>query len=586
MGKIFKKYFCALIAVALFIGTMPLAQANAADTIAGNGRLLVGYWHNFDNGSCVIKLRDVNPAWDIINVSFGESYKDPAVVELHPIYDEQEFIDDIKYLQSKGKKVMLSLGGAEGKIQIYDDAARERFWTSLTGLIEKFGFNGIDIDLEGGSGMILEAGDNDLKNPTTPQIVNFIKIIKDLVAKYGDDFIISMAPELSYVQGGNTGYANNWGAYLPLIDAVRDELDFLQVQHYNCGGNMALDGKTYNQGTADFQVAMVDMLLQGFETRATKNSYFAPLRQDQIVIGVPASQKGTLMPNSGYIAPTEMKKALDYLIKGKSFGGSYKMVGDKYPNIRGIMTWSINWDVVNNEEFINAYRPYFDSLSPIMPDAPSLKAPLVNATLNNSDVSVKITVPGYNTATKYELFENGVSVATGSLTSGTTASQTITKQFKNKAYGTYTYNVVVKDASGKSASSTNSTVTIKDPNDDPNKEDLNGDGKFDAKDLALISAKYNVKSSDNGYVAKYYFNKENIIDIYDIVLVAKKITKDSGEDGYDGNVPSGNEWKEATAYKVGDIVSYEGKKYKCIYAHTSHNGWLPGSVPTLWELTK
>lgn len=150
--------------------------------------------------------------------------------------------------------------------------------TSLTGLIDKYGFDGIDIDLEGGSGMILQPGDTDLKNPTTPQIVNFIKIIKDLVKKYGDNFIISMAPELSYVQGGNTGYATNWGAYLPLIDAVRNELDYLQVQHYNCGGNMALDGITYNQGTSDFQVAMVEMLLQGFQTRASKNKLLCSIK--------------------------------------------------------------------------------------------------------------------------------------------------------------------------------------------------------------------------------------------------------------------------------------------------------------------
>ena len=94
---------------------------------------------------------------------------------------------------------------------------------------------------------------------------------------------------------------------------------------------MALDGITYNQGTSDFQVAMVEMLLQGFQTRASKNSFFAPLKQEQVVIGVPASQKGTLNPNSGYIPPTEMLKALNYLIKGQSYGGSYKMIGEKYP---------------------------------------------------------------------------------------------------------------------------------------------------------------------------------------------------------------------------------------------------------------
>ena len=176
----------------------PSSKFKADTNIAGNGRLLVGYWHNFDNGAGIVKIRDVDPAWDIINVSFGETYTDRAVVELHPVYDEKEFIADIDYVQSKGKKVVLSLGGAEGTIQVPTDAAREKFMTSLTGLIDKYGFDGIDIDLEGGSGMILQPGDTDLKNPTTPQIVNFIKIIKDLVKKYGDNFIISMAPAVSY----------------------------------------------------------------------------------------------------------------------------------------------------------------------------------------------------------------------------------------------------------------------------------------------------------------------------------------------------------------------------------------------------
>ena len=139
---------------------------------------------------------------------------------------------------------------------------------------------------------------------------------------------------------------------------------------------MALDGVTYNQGTADFQVAMVDMLLQGFQTKASKNSFFAPLKQEQVVIGVPASQKGTLNPNSGYIPPTEMLKASNYLVKGQSY-------------------------------------------------------------------------------------ENGKSIATGSLTSGATIVQSIRKDFSNRDYGTYTYSVVLKDASGASVTSNSTIVEVK-----------------------------------------------------------------------------------------------------------------------------
>ncbi|MGG7176364.1 carbohydrate-binding protein [Clostridium paraputrificum] len=580
MGKKIKKFLSMFILGMMVISVIPNVNTKAADTIAGNGRLLVGYWHNFNNGSVVVKLKDVDPAWDVINVSFGESYSDRSVVEFHPMYDEKEFIADVAYLQSKGKKVVLSLGGAEGTIQIPTEEGRQKFMKSVTGLIDKFGFNGIDIDLEGGSGMILAAGDTDLNNPTTPQIVNFIKVIKELDKKYGSDFIVSMAPELSYVQGGNTGYAGNWGAYLPLINAVRDELDYLQVQHYNCGGNMALDGLTYNQGTADFQVAMVEMLLQGFQTRALKNSFFAPLKQEQVVIGVPASQKGTLNPNSGYIPPAEMTKALNYLIKGQSYGGQYKMIGAKYPNLRGIMTWSINWDIVNNKEFVKAYRPYFDALPAIKPETLTLKAASVRSLgVSDKNYSLNIDVPSYNTATSYELFENGKSIAKDSLVAGMTTSQIIKKDFTNKPYGTYTYSVVVKDATGQTANSTNCVVEVIEETGNKNKEDINNDGKVDSLDVALLAEKYNITSSEASYGAKYDLNSDGIIDIFDIVRVSAKI----GSGDVDPPIPSDNEWKSGVSYKLGDKVTYKGKTYECIFAHTSHEGWLPGTVPTLWK---
>ena len=157
-----------------------------------------------------------------------------------------------------------------------------------------------------------------------------------------------------------------------------------------------------------------------------------------------------------------MLKALNYLVKGQSYGGAYKMVGEKYPNLRGMMAWSINWDNVNNKEFVKSYRPFFDSLSPIVPEKPVLKAASVKASaVSNKGYSLTIDVPAYNTATSYELFENGKSIATGVLTSGLTISQSIKKDFSNKDYGTYTYSVVLKDVAGVSAISSNTTVEVK-----------------------------------------------------------------------------------------------------------------------------
>lgn len=49
------------------------------------------------------------------------------------------------------------------------------------------------------------------------------------------------------------------------------------------------------------------------------------------------------------------------------------------------------------------------------------------------------------------------------------------------------------------------------------------------------------------------------------------------------NVPS--PWDgEGHPYVVGDLVSYQGKTYKCLQAHTSQPTWDPVSVPALWQV--
>jgi hypothetical protein len=43
------------------------------------------------------------------------------------------------------------------------------------------------------------------------------------------------------------------------------------------------------------------------------------------------------------------------------------------------------------------------------------------------------------------------------------------------------------------------------------------------------------------------------------------------------------EWTYPVSYKIGDEVTYQGKTYKCIQAHTSQAGWTPTAVPALWQ---
>ncbi|MCW8879691.1 MAG: chitinase [Kangiellaceae bacterium] len=316
----------------------------------------MGYWHNFDNGSGFIKMQDVIDDWDIINVSFAENKPGGAEGEVAFVpfgESEADFIDGVRLQQSRGKKVLISLGGANAHIQLNTTTARDNFVRTMGDIIARYGFDGMDIDLEGGS-LNMDPGDT-IANPQTPAIVNLISATRSLKSRFGASFVLTMAPETAYVQGGLTTFAGIWGAYLPLIHALRNDLTVLHVQHYNTGSLTGTDGNIYQPGTADFHVAMSDMLLTGFNAGGDVNNHFPGLRQDQVAFGLPS---GTSSASSGYTTPTEVQRALDCLIKRLQCG-SYQPA-QSYADFRGLMTWSINWDAFHNFEFSTPHRAYLD----------------------------------------------------------------------------------------------------------------------------------------------------------------------------------------------------------------------------------
>ncbi|GMX66757.1 hypothetical protein Elgi_60290 [Paenibacillus elgii] len=48
--------------------------------------------------------------------------------------------------------------------------------------------------------------------------------------------------------------------------------------------------------------------------------------------------------------------------------------------------------------------------------------------------------------------------------------------------------------------------------------------------------------------------------------------------------PSVSPWAPNTAYTVGTLVTYDGKTYECLLAHTSLPGWQPPNTSVLWLL--
>jgi methionine-rich copper-binding protein CopC len=93
----------------------------------------------------------------------------------------------------------------------------------------------------------------------------------------------------------------------------------------------------------------------------------------------------------------------------------------------------------------------------------------------------------------------------------------------NLNYGTsYTVTIpaaAVKDLAGNnfagSVNSTFKTVYMA--------EDIDKNGIVDIKDIAAMAIKYRLQSTDAGWISEYDLNADNIIDIFDLVMVSKKI---------------------------------------------------------------
>ncbi|MFD7295116.1 chitinase [Streptomyces sp. NPDC059897] len=287
---------------------------------------LTGYWQNFDNGATVQKLRDVQSSYDIIAVSFADATTTPGQItfNLDPAVgyaNVGDFKADIAAKQAAGKSVILSVGGEKGTISVNSDASATAFADSAYKLMQEYGFDGVDIDLENGL------------NSTY-----MTKALRQLSAKAGGDMVLTMAPQTIDMQSTS-------GEYFKTALNVKDILTVVNMQYYNSGSMLGCDGKVYSQGSVDFLTALACIQLEG------------GLDASQVGIGVPASTRGA---GSGYVAPSVVNNALDCLARGTGCG-TFKPA-KTYPGLRGAMTWSTNWDATAGNAWSNAVGPKVHAL--------------------------------------------------------------------------------------------------------------------------------------------------------------------------------------------------------------------------------
>ncbi|MES5816708.1 glycoside hydrolase family 18 protein [Streptomyces sp. RG80] len=288
---------------------------------------VTGYWQNFNNGAKVQKISDVQSQYDIIAVAFADATTTPGAVTFNLDsaglggYTVDQFKADIAAKKAAGKKVIVSVGGERGTVAVNDSTSAANFANSVYALMQTYGFDGVDIDLENGL------------NATY-----MTQALRSLSTKAGSSLIITMAPQTIDMQSTSN-------AYFQTALNVKDILTVVNMQYYNSGSMLGCDGKVYSQGSVDFLTALACIQLEG------------GLSPSQVGLGLPASTSGA---GSGYVSPTVVNNALDCLTKGTGCG-SFKP-SRTYPDLRGAMTWSTNWDASAGNAWSNAVGPHVHGL--------------------------------------------------------------------------------------------------------------------------------------------------------------------------------------------------------------------------------
>lgn len=70
------------------------------------------------------------------------------------------FIAKVQAQQMQGKKVLISVGGATASIDLTTTANKNAFVSSMTSIINTYGFDGIDIDIENGNSILISGRNN------------------------------------------------------------------------------------------------------------------------------------------------------------------------------------------------------------------------------------------------------------------------------------------------------------------------------------------------------------------------------------------------------------------------------------------
>lgn len=391
-----------------------------------NKKILMGFWHNWPAGHsdgyqggqfANIDLVDVPNDYNVVAVAFMKGQGIPTFKPYN--LSDDEFRRQVGVLNSQGRAVLISLGGADAHIELHK-GDEQPLANEIVRLVEVYGFDGLDIDLEQSA---IDFADNKTVLPAA------LKLVKDHYKGEGKHFIISMAPEFPYLRVG--------GKYAGYIQALEGYYDFIAPQYYNQGGD-GIWVQEANGGQGAWIAQNNDEMKEDFlfyltESLVTGTRDYIAIPADKFVIGLPANVDAA---------------ATGYVIDPAAVVNAFKRLDAAGHSIKGLMTWSINWDdgvsahnVPYDWEFYNRYAPLIHG------EAGNGDRPTAPVNLSSRDVTETSVALSWGASAgprpieTYTLYRNGTAI-------GHTAALTL-KDSGLTPNTQYSYFVTATDSSGK-----------------------------------------------------------------------------------------------------------------------------------------
>lgn len=397
--------------------------------------VLIGFWHNWPAPDSIgyqgghfkeMSLTEIPEDYNVVAVAFMKGSGIPTFKPYN--MSDEEFRRQVGILNSQGRAVLISLGGADAHISL-QTGQEEALAYEIIRLVETYGFDGLDIDLEQSA---ITEQDNQTVLPAA------LKLVKDHYKTKGKNFIISMAPEFPYLRDN--------GKYEPYITRLEGYYDFIAPQYYNQGGDGVWVGEldlwiTQNndEQKENFLYYLTDSIVNG--TRG-----YIKIPHDKFVIGLPSNNDAA---------------ATGYVIDADSTLNALQRLKDDGQGIRGLMTWSVNWDAGTNKngqpynwEFVTRYGHISDTETNPTPNKPSIPTGLSSTKQTATSISLEWDAStGINPIHHYTIYRNGKIVAS--------SIQTLTYLDENLAADTeYEYQVSATDNQGN-VSSISSSIKVK-----------------------------------------------------------------------------------------------------------------------------